>query len=82
MNKAYDNLRQNITVANDLLRRMTTEFNDYEHYSSLRDFYIGVSAYAAFAENPTGSYQDFLTTKNEYENSTHWIRSSLQFVLD
>ena len=88
VNKAYEenstfySIKTNIESANTALKTMTADFDDYKHYPALKEFYATVSAYAAFAQNPTGSFQQLKDTINDYENSIRALRSDLSYVFD
>jgi len=80
INGTYDNIRTNIEEANTALKTMTTEYDDYKHYPTLKEFYSKVSSYFDFAENPSGSFNQLVDTKNDYENSIRTYRSDLDFI--
>lgn len=79
-NGVFDEIRTNIDAANNALKTMTANYDDYKHYPALKEFYSKISSYFEFAENPSGSFQQLANTINDYENSIRTYRSDLSFI--
>ncbi|MBP7212939.1 MAG: hypothetical protein KBA03_01770 [Anaerolineaceae bacterium] len=82
VNGKFDEIQENIDLANVALKTMTAEFDDYKHYPALKELYSKVVSYAEFAQSPTGSFQQLSGTITDYENDIRTLRSDLSFVFD
>ena len=82
VNGTFDTIQEHIDAANAALRAMTADYDDYKHFPNLKDFYSLVLSYAEFAQSPTGSFNQLVDTKNDYENSIRRLRNDLGFVFD
>lgn len=81
-NGVFEEIQENIDIANAALKSMTAEFDDYKHYPALKEFYSKVVSYAEFAQSPSGSFQQLSGTISDYENDIRTLRSDLSFVFD
>ena len=76
----YKNIDNNLTEAKSIMQKLTDEYNDYEYYPKLKDYYSKVASYADFFKNPTGSFNQLADTINDYENNIRTYRSDLEFL--
>lgn len=75
-----DIIDNNLEEAKELLQKLTTEYQDYEYYPKLKDYYAKVSSYAEFFKSPSGSFDQLADTINDYENNIRTYRSDLEFL--
>ena len=76
---SYTSVNDSLDSARDLIREIPT---DYEHYQNLKNYYTKVTAYAAYFENISGSYNDLTKAITEYESNIQTVKEPLLFDFD
>lgn len=64
------------------LKTMTEKYSDYDEYPMLKTYYSKVNSYAEFVKNPTGSFEQLVTTIETYEKEMRDCRGDLEFVFE
>lgn len=72
-----DNL---LSDAQKIMQTLTDEYDDYEYYPKLKEYYAKVSSYAEFFKNPTGSFKQLADTINDYENGIRTYQTDVGFL--
>lgn len=67
-NGKIDEARNALDTAKALMKELSENYSDYEHYPSLKGYYTSTSAFFDFCLNPTGSFSQVKDTINKYEN--------------
>ena len=78
----YDKVDELLSDAKTSIKSITRDYEDYTGYSTLKSYYSEMSAYAEFCKEPTGSYQQLSTTRDNYETKLRNYKNELSFVLD
>lgn len=72
--------RSHFDTVEELLRDMSEFHSGYEHYQYLRDYYIAVNSYHTFCMTPTGTFNQYQSTMNDYVNQIRDSKVALSFI--
>ena len=75
-----DEIRDELTAAKDLMKQLGDEYSDYEHYPSLKKFFTNTIAFFDFCCNPEGSFEQVVSTFNEYRNNAREYFFDINYV--
>lgn len=81
-NGKYDKVDELLSDAKTSIKSITKDYEDYTGYSTLKSYYSEISAYAEFCKEPTGSYQQLSTTRDNYETNLRNYKNELSLILD
>ncbi|MGM9609099.1 MAG: hypothetical protein ACI3XE_02625 [Eubacteriales bacterium] len=81
-NGKYEKIDELLSAAKTSIKSITGKYEEYTGYSTLKSYYSETSAYAEFCKDPTGSYQQLSTTRDNYETKLRNYKNELSFVLD
>ena len=68
--------------AKDLMKKMSDQYSDYEHYPKLKEYYTTTKSFFAFCQEPTGSFEQVKTTINDYRNDARKCVSDLDYIFE
>ena len=68
--------------AKTLMKQLSEEYADYEHYPNLKGYYTATSSFFNFCVNPTGSFDQLRTTINDYRNEARDYISDLDYIFE
>lgn len=71
-----------IDEAKALMKELSSDYSDYEHYPSLKEFFTNTSAYFDFCQNPDGSFEQVKNTINDYRNKSRELNNDLNFIFE
>ena len=76
----YDTISANMSEAEDVLQKLTQEYDDYTYYPKLKEYYAAISSYVEFFLSPSGSFEQLADTINSYENDIRTLESDVGFL--
>lgn len=68
--------------AKELMKKMSEEYSDYEHYPNLKAYYANTKSFLDFCQEPTGSFEQVQTTINDYRNKIRDYVSDLDYIFE
>ena len=81
-NGSTDKIQENMNEAKIKMKEMSEKYSDYEHYSSLKNYYTTANAFFEFCLEPSGSFEQFKDTVNEYKNDARKYRNDLAYIFE
>ena len=80
VNGKTEEAQATLNNAKNMMRELSKNYSDYEHYPNLKEYYTTVNAYFNFCQMPKGTFTMVETTINEYMNDIRDFRSDLDFI--
>ncbi len=77
LNGKTGNAQAAMDEAKNILHTLATDHYDYYHYSDLKNYYVTVNSYLEYCKSPSGSFEQSITTINEYRNQARLYKTSL-----
>lgn len=71
-----------LDAAKAQMKKLSTDYADYEHYPNLKDYYTTTSSFFEFCKNPTGSFEQVKDTINDYKNEARDYISDLDYIFE
>lgn len=68
--------------AKTLMKELSEEYSDYEHYPNLKGYYTTTSSFFDFCQNPSGSFEQVKNTINDYKNEARDYISDLDYIFE
>ena len=68
LNGNLENAKVSIDNAKSIMKEMSAEYSDYEHYPALKGYFTSVNSLLSWCESPEGSFEQAKTTINDYRN--------------
>ena len=62
-------ISDNLNAAKDLMKSLSDDYSDYEHYPVLKEYFTNTLAFFDFCCNPEGSFEQVKDTFNNYRNN-------------
>lgn len=81
-NSQIDEAKTALDNAKSIMKQLSNDHSDYEHYTSLKDYYSTTSAFYDFCLTTPGNIEQFGTTLNEYRNDARKYRSEIEFAFE
>lgn len=66
----------------DLMKKLSEQYSDYEHYPNLKKYYTNTKSFFEFCQNPTGSFEQVKNTINDYKNKARDYASDLDYIFE
>lgn len=63
-----------------LMRELSEEYSDYEHYPNLKGFYTTTDSFFEYCMRPEGSFNQAKTTIRDYRDTIRDYQSDLNFI--
>lgn len=82
LNGKADEANEALAVAKELMKEISQDYSDYEHYPSLKGYYTATSSFLDFCQNPEGAFGQFTDTSNSYRNEIRDYINDLAFVFE
>ena len=82
LNGKADEAQKNLETAKGLMKTLSNDYSDYEHYPALKDFYTTTSSYYDFCVNPTGTFEQLKSTLEDYRNKERDYKSNLDYIFE
>ena len=67
-------------AAKELMKQLGDQYSDYEHYPSLKKYFTNTLAFFDFCCNPEGSFEQIVSTFNNYRNNAREYFFDLNYV--
>ena len=71
-----------LDAAKSLMKELSKEYSDYEHYPNLKGYFTTTSSFFDFCQNPTGSFEQVKETINKYKNEARDYISDLDYIFE
>ena len=81
-NGKVDEAQAALDSAKGLMKKMSEQYSDYEHYPKLKEYYTSTKSFFAFCQDPTGSFEQVKTTINDYRNEARDCVSDLDYIFE
>lgn len=75
-----EKMRDNLTEAKNLMKELSSDFSDYEHYPALKEYFTNTLAFLDFCCNPEGSFEQVVETFNSYRNAAREHFFDLNYI--
>ena len=75
-----EGIQTQLDESKNLLKSLSTDYADYEHYPNLKNLYTTVNAFFEYCCEPTGSFDQSKTTINDYRNEARDFINDLEFI--
>ena len=75
-----EEISKELIAAKDLMKQLSNEYSDYEHYPVLKEYFTNTLAFFDFCCNPEGSFEQVKTTFNTYRNDAREYFFDLNYV--
>lgn len=69
-----------LTEAKLLMKQLSSEYSDYEHYPALKTYFTNTLAFFDFCKNPEGSFEQVVETFNGYRNVARECFFELNYI--
>ena len=68
--------------AKDLMKGLSDNYSDYEHYPALKEYFTTTIAFYDFCCNPEGSFEQVVETFNNYRNNARESFFDLNYIFN
>jgi len=68
--------------AKTLMKQLSSDYSDYEHYPSLKEYFTNTLAFFDFCQNPEGTFEQVVETFNTYRNTARECFFDLNYVFE
>ena len=68
--------------AKALMKQLSENYSDYEHYPNLKGFYTTTSSFFDFCKEPSGSFEQVKDTLNDYRKEARDYKSDLDYIFE
>jgi len=75
-------ISSNLEEAKRIMKDMSNDHADYEHYPNLKGFYTSTSAFFEFCEDPSGSFEQVKDTLNNYRKEARDFKKDLDYIFE
>lgn len=75
-----DEISTLLNSAKDQMKTLSDKHSDYEHYPNLKDYYTTTQAFFDYCQNPTGSFEQAVTTIEDYKNEARGYYYDLEYA--
>lgn len=82
LNGTVDSITELLNDAKALMKEMSNQYSDYEHYPNLKSYYTTTNAFFEFCQNPTGSFEQVKDTINNYRNEARSYRNDIAYIFE
>lgn len=69
-----------LNEAKNLMKRLGSDYADYEHYPVLKEYFTNTLAFFDFCQNPEGTFDQVVETFNAYRNNAREYFFDLNYV--
>ena len=73
-------IEEHLNAAKELMKQLGDQYSDYEHYPSLKKYFTNTLAFFDFCCNPEGSFEQIVSTFNNYRNNAREYFFDLNYV--
>ena len=82
LNGNLENAKVSIDNAKSIMKEMSAEYSDYEHYPALKGYFTSVNSLLSWCESPEGSFEQAKTTINDYRNEIRDYQQDLDYIFE
>ena len=82
MNGKRDEIASDLEDAKSIMKELSDDHSDYEHYPNLKGFYTTTSAFFEFCEDPSGSFEQVKDTLNNYRKEARDFKKDLDYIFE
>ena len=75
-----DAISEDLEEAKNLMKQLSNQYSDYEHYPTLKEYFTNTLAFFDFCCNPEGSFEQVKETFNNYRNNAREYFFDLNYV--
>ena len=75
-----DKISEHLNNAKALMKQLSDDYSDYEHYPVLKEYFTNTLAFFDFCQNPEGSFEQVVETFNSYRNNAREHFFDLNYV--
>ena len=68
--------------AKTIMKELSANYSDYEHYPSLKGYYTNAVSYFEFCKDPEGTFEQVKTTIEEYRNKARNFEGDLNYIFE
>ena len=77
-----DEIQELLDDSKAVMKELSKDYSDYEHYPNLKGLYTTTSSFFDFCQHPTGSFEQCVSTMNDYKNKARDYKASLDFIFE
>lgn len=77
-----DEITQLLMDAMSLMKTLSNEYSDYEHYPNLKEYFTNTIAFFDFCRHPEGSFEQVVETFNNYRNHSRECFFDLNYIFE
>lgn len=77
-----DEISALLIEAKTMMKELSDEYSDYEHYPALKSYFTNTLAFFDFCRNPEGSFEQVKETFNTYRNNARVYFFELNYVFE
>jgi hypothetical protein len=78
----YAEIATTLDEAKEQMKTMSKDYSDYEHYPNLKGYYTTTQAFFDYCQKPTGSFEQAVTTIENYRNEARDYYYDLEYVFE
>lgn len=78
----YAEIATILDAAKEQMRTMSEDYSDYEHYPNLKGYYTTTQAFFDYCQKPTGSFEQAVTTIENYRNEARDYYYDLEYIFE
>ena len=71
-----------LTSAELKIKQLSEKYSDYEHYSSLKEYYSTARSMFSFCQSPTGTLEQAKNNTNNYKNTADTCYNNLYYFFE
>lgn len=71
-----------LNTAKEQMKTMSKDYSDYEHYPNLKGYYTATQAFFDYCQKPTGSFEQAVTTIENYRNEARGYYYDLEYIFE
>lgn len=82
MNGTVQKIEDDLASAKEIIKGLSSNNSDYEHYPAIKDFYTSTQAFFDLCKSPSGSLEQISSTFTAYQNEARNFESDLGFFFE
>ncbi len=82
VNGTVDEIEALLEESKALMKQLSNDYSDYEHYPNLKEYFTTTSAFFGFCQEPEGSFEQVVETFNDYRNDARDYYYDLNYVFE
>ncbi len=78
----YEEITSILDAAKEQMKTMSKDYSDYEHYPNLKGYYTTTQAFFDYCQKPTGTFEQAVTTIEDYRNEARDYYYDLEYIFE